>query len=128
MKSNVRRMVIELSLLATVVGTGALAGVRVAENNGILIVPGQDKEAEEKILVIPGQAHGGSAGGSAQGSHGTSVGHAASGSAPARHDATPPSANRQEQLERPGARQTGTERGDGRQQNIELPEGRGTRY
>ena len=40
----------------------------------------------------------------------------------------PPGEGRQEQLEQPGARQEGVERGDRRQDDLELPDGPGQKY
>ena len=44
--------------------------------------------------------------------------------------APPPPAyeSRQEQMERPGRRQTETERGDARQEDLEMPDGPGQKY
>jgi len=126
MNRGLRRSAFPLSLLAISLAAAVFAGVCPAEN--ILIVPGQDKEAEQKILIVPGQSQGSANMGGARGPQGSTVSHAAKAPPPARQTTGASTETRKQQLEQPSRHQTTTEGGDERQQENEMPAGHGIRY
>jgi hypothetical protein len=107
------------------VGLALLVAASVARAEGILVVPGEDEEAEEKILVVPGREQREQADDQVAPAPGEPV---YPRSAPIVEEGMRMPESRQEGLERPGARQDEMERGGGRQEDLELPDGPGIKY
>ncbi len=102
---------------AAVVANTALA-------EGILVVPGEDEEAEEQILVEPRDDEDGSDDQVAP-APGVPV---YPRSAPIVEEGMRVPESRQEELERPSEGQREMGEGDERQQDLELPDGPGIKY
>ena len=102
-----------------------LAAASSARAEGILVVPGEDEQAEEQILVVPGREERDEADDQVAPAPGEPV---YPRSAPIVEEGMRVPESRQEELERPGARQDEMDRGGGRQQDLELPDGPGQKY